>query len=939
MQESRLRYTAEELRALRPTKCPCVSRTTARRLKYFRLFLRHIPTITSSRSTPRFDGRRSGVPRHRCLVKVKFTSSGRPPSTVPRLPSLFLSNARCLRNKLDETALRLQQLSPDIAILCESWLSHDIPDSAVSISNYDVIRRDRDASGGGIIAYLSKNLHVLLITENCVPSIACCHTEILSFVVPEFSLLVISVYHPFWNHKQMHDEAILCIIDIIDFCMTHRLDPLKARVLVCGDFNDLRLYSDEICRLTSLTQIVRFPTRADKSLDLIFTNFSRSVPPCRVPPLGKSDHASIFWSPVNKSHVFVKKKVRKFTKSSVVAFHSFIDSVDWLSFVSQISDLNTAFATFTSSLYHVFDFFFPLKTVRLRPVDKPWVRSSLKILINSRDQAFNNGQTAKYLRLRKEVISHIKWLKSKYLKDISRTSDQRKTWKAIRSLSGGDIRSTDSSSPSSPEEFNRFFTSVFQPEEQQRVSPPALSNFSDCFSIFEVNYVLSTLKRKSCGPDGLPYWIFRNSSVTLSPVITYLFNWSVNVSCVPPCLKNAFVTPVPKTSRPTHVSDYRPISLLPILSKVLEKLVLKHLILPFVRRRLKSLQFAYVPGAGVGTSCSLTLLYDRVLNFLDTSGAVRVLSIDFSKAFDKILHSSILASAVHFDIPPSTVAWISSFLCDRYQRVRVGDELSTWSKISSGVPQGSVLGPILFCMVIDDFTCVCPNSFCVKYADDISILHFVRKPCEDNLQLEWDNVVRWSCHNRLPLNISKSCVMDIVTKKDFSLSRVTHAEGYLKDVSSVFILGVCFSSDLKWNLHFDSVVKKVSKRWYLIYNLVRAGSPPNLLIRAYFAYVRSLLLYSFPVFCNSPSYLLEKFKRVERRFVRIANVTPDQSILSAADAMCARLFKRIEANPSHPLRVMFSEREKTFRNCFTVKPPFARTKRYSSSFIKFARPS
>jgi len=183
-----------------------------------------------------------------------------------------------------------------------------------------------------------------------------------------------------------------------------------------------------------------------------------------------------------------------------------------------------------------------------------------------------------------------------------------------------------------------------------------------------------------------------------------------------------------------------------------------------VKYKLKSLQFAYLPGAGSGTTSSLTLIYDRIVSFLDKPGAVRVLSIDFTKAFDKLQHQFIIQSAVGFCLPLKCVTWLKSYLSDRLQRVRVGDRFSSWSPpITSGVPQGSVLGPILFCMVIDDFTVACKNSMCFKYADDITILHFLRDSQDDNLQLEWNNVMGWSDAHCLPINFSKSCVMNIIS--------------------------------------------------------------------------------------------------------------------------------------------------------------------------------
>ena len=114
---------------------------------------------------------------------------------------------------------------------------------------------------------------------------------------------------------------------------------------------------------------------------------------------------------------------------------------------------------------------------------------------------------------------------------------------------------------------------------------------------------------------------------------------------------------------------------------------------------------------------------------------------------------------------------------------------------------------------------------------------------------------------------------------------------------------------MKWNRHFDKIVKKASKRMYIFHNLVRSGCPTDLLVQAYLSYVRSILLYAFPTFCNAPDYLQSRFLRIERRISRLICATPSQDLLVAADVMCSRLFTAIECNPNHPLRRLFRERE------------------------------
>ena len=149
------------------------------------------------------------------------------------------------------------------------------------------------------------------------------------------------------------------------------------------------------------------------------------------------------------------------------------------------------------------------------------------------------------------------------------------------------------------------------------------------------------------------------------------------------------------------------------------------------------------------------------------------MSVDFAKAFDRIPHSGIVAACIKFGLPKEAIAWIVNFLSNRFQRVGCRNVYYSWSSVTSGVPQGSLIGPLLFCMFVDDINTVCTNSSIFKYADDVSILHFVRRSSDDQLQHELNNVIAWTENQNLPINFSKCNVRDIVTKKSITLTPVT----------------------------------------------------------------------------------------------------------------------------------------------------------------------
>lgn len=970
--EARFSYKASDLLKLRQK--PCVG--LPRRLRRFLLILgimRHcsLPHVTASypipvritlRKPPRMkEVTLPEVPKPLCSTEFPELANpslrdtrirvDRPRQMVRRrrgnkkqcLPSILLSNLRSIGNKFDEVSLKISSLCPDIAVFTESWLEPDIPDSSLAIQNYSVCRKDRNRHGGGIVAYISDRHNHRTLCASDIPLLNQCSSEFLAIVFTDSPVLLICVYHPFWNNVMRDNQCLDVITSIIDYTLISSVfDSDLFRIIVCGDFNGFHSHYDEISRTTRLKSVVSSPTRGPNILDQVFVNFSCESKAIVSPPLGSSDHSLVFWNPSSHYRCQTKKiSVRKFSVSKKSQFIETVNNTDWLAIVKSYDDLDSCSSFFSKSLYSLFNHFFPLRVVRLRSTDPPWMKPSLKMLIDDRDRAFSKKQSSKYLRLRKEVNRHTRELKKLFLTSAISSKNSKSVWRSLRIVGRGIKPFTTAGSV---DELNNYFGSTFQSCSRMQfpVLPDDLPSVPLSLSCSDVTMSLRKLRNKSPGVDGLPSWVLRDLAEILSPAITFIFNWSLKDCRVPSSFKFANVTPVPKCPRPSDVTHFRPISLLPILSKVLERTVARKWILPYLSSSANRSQFAYLPGSGGGTTTALTLMEHEILKFLDSSsGAVRILSVDFAKAFDKIPHSGIVSACINFRLPKDVILWIMSFLCDRFQRVKCNGQLSSWKFASSGVPQGSVIGPLLFCMFVDDIKALCKNSSTFKYADDVTILHFIRKASDDKLQLEFNKVISWSECRGLPINFTKCKVLDIVTKKTLNLSSIVTSDSTVVPVvASITLLGVTISNDLRWNLHVDSIIKKASRRIFLIRNLRKAGCPYSTMFLAYTSLIRSVLVYAYPSFCNFPLYLQAKLLRLERRVFRIIKGGEDNdlpTVIDTGELLCQRLFNKVVADDNHPLRSCFTLRTSRTRTNKVLQPLKAITSRFSSSFMRFGR--
>ena len=437
--------------------------------------------------------------------------------------------------------------------------------------------------------------------------ISSCDTEFLTLYVKQLRLLVICCYHPIWNNVSKHEEAISTITNIIDSVLSSPLYPPDCHIVLCGDFNDLHKFSGRISNLTSLSCHVFVPTRLQNCLDLIFSTYVTTVQATVLPPLGRSDHQVVLWKPdsVCIRPSYHRTTIRKFTKSGTAWLVEKIVSTDWLALSKSESNLDEAASLLLSSLRCLFDLAFPVRSIRVRNSDPAWLTPQLRFLMKERDVAWRNGNNDKFRRLRDEVSRGIRCSKGRLVKSVSSPSNTRAFWHSVKKTSRCALKVAPA--PHLAQDFNDFFSTIYNSSD---INHGVLGSNSDLgtlpnsnleVSVHEVSMLLETLRKRSPGPDGLPAWLLKTFSVFLSPALTFIINRSLKECHVPLCFKEAIITPVPKTPSARHPSDHRPISLLPLMSKVLEKLVSKYWILPFVNDIDKS-QFAFLPRVGSGTT-------------------------------------------------------------------------------------------------------------------------------------------------------------------------------------------------------------------------------------------------------------------------------------------------------------------------------------------------
>ncbi len=400
----------------------------------------------------------------------------------------------------------------------------------------------------------------------------------------------------------------------------------------------------------------------------------------------------------------------------------------------------------------------------------------------------------------------------------------------------GNVKLTDSKLIANV--FNNYFSNIGS--NIANGIPTVTTTFQD--------YLISNLNNsKSAGPFIIPTKLLKMLKSILSAPLAHLFNCSFSSGIVPDKLKVARIIPVYKKGPKIHVSNYRPISLLSIFNKILERIMYKRII-NFLEKNQTIFHGQYGFWSNNSTSHALLLITNKIQLAIEDGMFAYGIFLDLKKAFDTVNHNILLKKLEHYGIRGLPLQWFSLYLRNRKQFVSIGNVVSDQKSITCGVPQGSVLGPLLFLLYVNDFSKSATSLDFHLFADDSNLFYFTNRNLEvleSNLNERLLKVHEWLCANKLALNVEKSnfVLFRPVQKKPNCILNLKICDQQITEKQSINYLGILMGCHLNWKNHILELSKKISRGIGILLKL-RNFVSTQILRQIYYTIIYSFLTYS-----------------------------------------------------------------------------------------------
>ena len=807
-----------------------------------------------------------------------------PPSTAlsknRSLPKFFLSNACSLTNKMDELHYVLQHNNVDIAVITESWLKTE-QEGISQLPEYKTYNKNRQGQDGGGVSVLIKNDIPSSVIQVDTSNLEIIWISVRPVWLPRSisAIIIAAVYFPPKATAETRDSLTKHIVTTAQMLQTKYTNPAFA---IMGDLNTYPIA--EVTRTLNLKQVVKIPTRGKNTLDKILTNMNKLyMAPTSLPALGNSDHSSVLWEP--SSHQSTKEPTipqysRRFPDSGIREFGRWITQQTWQE-VLEAEGTDNKCDIFYDMVWEKIDEIFPLKKRRTHPRDKPWMTNKIKALIAERQKAHQLGNNERRKQLARTISHEINQAKKVYhttqMERINK-AEPRNWFNHMKRILGSEKKDSLNSieeivrNPNScADTINNHFAAINTtlPPLDQGQLPTYLPAQPTPITVSEhqVYHQLNSIPvSKATGPGDFPPRLQKEFGPELAKPFCDIFNSSLREGVFPRRWKKAFAVPVPKTTTPDTLHDIRPVSLTSIPGKSLERLVAEE-VWKTIRPKLDPRQYGNVKGS----SCLHYLVdyVDFVISNVDKKNEVAAITIDLSKAFDLIDHNILIKKLLDLKIHESLVKWIASFISDRTLATRTRGQVSAELPLHCGVPQGTVLGPLLFIIMVNENWD--PNSRIYKYVDDTTIAVAYKPGDTPPIQEILTRISEWTERNKMKINPKKCSVLSYkFNDSPVTLPPLSINDSQLTLVHKVKLLGATLSDDLKWKLNTKEIISKCSAKVYMLSKLKAFKVSRQDLLKIWTTFIRPSTEYAAPLWHSSLSVGERiKIERLQKRALRI----------------------------------------------------------------------
>ena len=835
------------------------------------------------------------------------------------LQSMVHFNARSLSANLDILYSNLLLLKHKFSIIAvtETWADANT-ENAINISGYNKIMKPRDkhvaSRGGGVALFYSSDLAINVKQRHDISGpeniIECLFVQISQTQLSVKDIIVGVVYRRPGTSMTDFNETFAVLLS--------KINAENRPCYILGDFN-IDLLNTNNCNqlfLNSLLSsgfypVIDRPTRIREEtatlIDNIFVNIHNNQTQSGIWLADITDHLPIYCTlpydhkPVPRGKTAYISK-RTYSVENMIRFKNDLEIMDW-SPVFQAEGINNKFDKFNNIITELHDKYFPLVLTMLKTKNlyKPWLSSSILNSIKKKNNLYksfirSHSPTikAKYLKYKNKLVSIIRQAeKDYYANRLSEVRDNTsKTWKVMNEMCGRnsahkeiDQIKTNDSIIEDPQEiankFNEFFANVGPnlaktiPTTTKQPVDFMKGNFLDSMYLsptneYEVSDIISKLKNtNSRGFDDIPVKLIKNSSSVICNILAYLNNQSFLDGTFPDLLKIAKVVPIHKSDDVKNIPNYRPISVLSAFSKISEKLMCARLNKYILDKSiLHPNQYGF--REKLSTAMALLKLTDDISRSIDDGNITVGVFIDLAKAFDTVDHKILLGKLNHYGIRGIANNWFASYLTNRMQYVACNKHHSTRLPIECGVPQGSILGPILFLLYINDLNQISSILRTIMFADDTNLFLSGKNinVLEQLFNKELEVLTTWFNTNLLSLNIKKTSYIIFSNRKKPSINIMLSGTS-IKIVDDTKFLGVIISSNLNWNKHIDVVLNKISKTTGII-SKVRHLLPRFGTRTLYVTLVEPYLSYCNIVWAQSkPTTYLDKIFRTQKKYCRL----------------------------------------------------------------------